>query len=348
MAAINLAVEDIQAAGGNVRLLRGDYGPEPDAASEMVDHLLDEGAHVIVGAGSSEVSQSFIQTLNEVQIPQCSPSSTSPSFSTQENATFFFRTVPPDGAVSPILAAIVAADGATNVAIPARADDWGNALSNLLVESLGELGVGAEIISYETDATSFDSVIAAVQAMGADAVVFVTFSEGAEIIRGLLESGMPATAMYGTDGIYDHNLAEMVNPSGHEMLNGFVLVAAGGDSLFNRRLSPLTDGNVVYGGQAYDCVIVLALAALVAGTTSGPEIIAEVPGVTKGGQKCFLFEECALLVVEGVDIDYVGASGPLELDEVGDPTFGRYFVAELNYGLLTVVATHDVELAELN
>lgn len=347
IASIDLAVQDIRAAGGNVRLLRGDYGTDPDAASEAVDRLLDEGAHVIVGAGSSQASQSFIQTLYDAQIPQCAASNTSPSFSTQENAAFFFRTVPPDEAVSPIVATLVAADGAANLAIPARDDDWGNALSNLLVESLGELGVSAEIISYDASATSFDSVIAAVQGMGADAVVFVTFSEGVEIIRGLIEAGMAPTAMYGTDGIYDHNLAEMVNPSNPEVLNGFVLVAAGGNPTFNSRISGLTDGNVVWGGQAYDCVVVLMLAALAADSTSGSAIIAQVPEVTKGGQKCFHYEECALRAVDGVDIDYVGVSGPLELDEVGDPTFGRYFVAELNYGVLTVIASHDVDLAEL-
>ncbi|MYH97122.1 MAG: ABC transporter substrate-binding protein [Acidimicrobiia bacterium] len=347
MASINLAVQDIRAAGGNVRLLRGDYGTDPDAAAEAVNRLLDEGVHAILGAGSSQASQSFIQTLYDAQIPQCAASNTSPSFSTQENAAFFFRTVPPDEAVSPIVATLVAADGATHVAIPARDDDWGNALSNLLVESLGELGVSAEIISYDPNATSFDPIFAAVQSTGADAVVFVTFSEGAEIIRGLLEAGLPATAMYGTDGIYDHNLAEVVSPSSPEVLNGFLMVAAGGNPTFNGRITGLTDGNVVWGGQAYDCVVVLMLAALAADSTSGPAIIAEVPGVTKGGQQCFSYRSCSLLVLDGVDIDYVGASGTLELDEVGDPTIGRYFVAELNYGVLTVIASHDVDLAEL-
>ena len=346
-ASIDLAMQDIQAAGGNVRLLREGYGTDPDAAAEAVNSLLDEGVHAILGAGSSQASQSFIQTLYDAQIPQCAATNTSPSFSTQENAAFFFRTVPPDEAVSPIVATIVASDGVASVAIPARDDDWGNALSNLLVDSLGELGVSAEIISYDPSATNFDTVIAAVQSTGAAAVVFVTFSEGVEIIRGLVEAGMAPRAMYGTDGIYDHNLAAMVNPSNPEVLDGFLLVAAGGNTEFNSRISGLTDGNVVWGGQAYDCVMVLMLAALAANSTSGPAIIAEVPGVTKGGQKCFTYKECALLVVDGVDIDYDGVSGPLELDEVGDPTFGRYFVAELNNGMLTVIASLDADLAKM-
>ena len=56
---IDLAVEDIQAAGGNVRLLTGDSATDPDVAPETVNRLLGEGAHVIVGAAASGVSQSF-------------------------------------------------------------------------------------------------------------------------------------------------------------------------------------------------------------------------------------------------------------------------------------------------
>jgi len=344
---IGLAMEDILGAGGNVQLLTGDTATDPDVAPEAVNRLLGEGAHVIVGAAASGVSQSFIQTLFDAQIPQCSPSNTSPSFSTQDNAGFYFRTVPPDQAVSPILAGIVAADGATNVAIPARADDWGNALSGLLATSFTELGVAYQIISYDEDASSYDATVAAIEDMGADAVVLVSFSEGAQIIRGMLEAGIPPEVMYGTDGIYDRNLADTVDPSNPNVLDGFVALTAGGGDEFSGRLIERTGGDVAYGGQAYDCVVVLALATLAAGSTDGPAIIGQVQAVTRGGQKCFSYAECAGLIAEGTDIDYDGVSGPLELDDVGDPTFGRYIIAEFIDGELTVTGSEDVDLAEL-
>ncbi|WP_419927728.1 ABC transporter substrate-binding protein [Candidatus Poriferisocius sp.] len=344
---IGLAMEDIVEAGGNVQLLTGDTATDPDVAPEAVNRLLGEGAHVIVGAAASGVSQSFIQTLFDAQIPQCSPSNTSPSFSTQANAGFYFRTVPPDQAVSPILAGIVAADGATNVAIPARADDWGNALSSLLATSFTELGVAYQIIAYDEDATSYDATVAAIEDMGADAVVLVTFSEGAQIIRGMLEAGIPPEVMYGTDGIYDRNLADTVDPTNPNVLDGFVALTAGGGDEFSERLIERTGGDVAYGGQAYDCVVVLALASLAAGSTDGPAIIGQVQTVTSDGQKCYDYAECAGLIADGADIDYEGVSGPLELDEVGDPTFGRYIIAEFIDGELTVTGSEDVDLAEL-
>ncbi|MDE0700247.1 MAG: ABC transporter substrate-binding protein [Acidimicrobiaceae bacterium] len=344
---IDLALQDIRDAGGNVRMLTGDSATDPDVAPETVNRLLAEGAHVIVGAASSGVSQSFIQTLYDAQIPQCSPSNTSPSFSTQQNAAFYFRTVPPDQAAALILSNIVAADGATNVAIPARADDWGNALAELLADNFDELGVNYEIFSYDEDAASYDPTVSAIEAMGADAVVLITFSEGAQIIRGLLEAGIPPGAMYGSDGIYDLHLPTTVDPTNPNSLDGFVAVAAGGSDEFSTELSSMTDGNVIYGGQSYDCVIVLALAALAAGSTDGPAIIEQVLSLTSGGEKCHSYAECAELIAQGVDIDYDGISGPLELDEVGDPRFGRYLIAEFIDGEFTVIDSQDADLAEL-
>ena len=222
-----------------------------------------------------------------------------------------------------------------------------NALAELLAENFDELGVGYQVISYDEDATSFDSTVAAIEEMGADAVVLISFSEGAQIIRGLLEAGVPPTAMYGSDGIYDRGLNEMVDPTNPNVLDGFKAIAAGGSDEYSLRLGALTGGNVVYGGQAYDCVVVLALAALAAGTTSGPAILEQVHAVTSGGQKCGEYAECAGLVADGVDTDYDGVSGPLELDAVGDPGFGRYIIAEFIDGELTVISSQDADLSDL-
>lgn len=344
---IDLAVQDIQDAGGNVRLIKGDSATDPDVAPETVNRLLGEGAHVIVGAAASGVSQSFIQTLYDAQIPQCAASNTSPSFSTQENAGFYFRTVPPDQGAALILANIVAADGATNVAIAARADDWGNALAELLAENFDEIGVNYEIFSYDEEAASYDPTVASIESMGADALVLIAFAEGAQILRGLLEARFPPTAMYAADGIYDLGLATTVDPTNPNVLDGFVIVAAGGSDEYSARLAPLTDGNVIFGGQAYDCVMILALAALAAGSTDGPAILEQVHAVTSGGTKCYDYAECAALIADGADIDYDGISGPLELDEVGDPGFGRYLIAEFIDGALTVTGSQDADLANL-
>ena len=70
---VKLAVADILEAGGPITVTYADSGTNPDTASESVNRLLGEGAHVIVGAAASGISQSFIQRLYDDKIPQCSP-----------------------------------------------------------------------------------------------------------------------------------------------------------------------------------------------------------------------------------------------------------------------------------
>ncbi len=341
---VKLAVEDIQAAGGKVRILEGDSGTDPDIAVETVNRLLGEGAQVIVGAAASGVSQSIIQTLYETQIVQCAASNTSPSFSTQENAEYYFRTVVTAEADAPVMANNMARGGGTNVAILARSDDWGRSLSVLLEASLQELGIASEIVPFSQDAPSFDDIAQSVHQMGADTVAVLAFAEGAQILRSLLEINVPPSAIHAGAGMFDLELPSLVSPGNPADLDGLTVYGASGGDEFNERLSETVGGNIIFGGQAYDCVMVLALATLAAGTHNGPELIAVVPDVTRGGQKCTTYRECAALLADGVDIDYDGASGPVELDDVGDTTVGRYAVANVRGGTLEVVKIEDVVL----
>ncbi len=343
-AGVHLGVEDVRAGGGRVEIVAGDSGTDPDLAVETVNRLLGEGAHAIIGAAASGVSQGIIQTLYESQIAQCAASNTSAAFSTQENAEFFFRTVTTTRADAPVMADNIARSGGTKVAILARGDDWGKSLSEQLTKSLEELNVASEVVVFSQDAVNFQDTAESVGTMGADTVVILAFAEGAQIVRSLLEAGVPPIAMHGGAGMFDVELPSIVSPGSPELLDGFTVYAASGSVAFNERLSEVVGGNVVFGGQAYDCVIVLALASLAAGSTDGPDILAEVQNVTRDGTKCFGYGECAALLAQGVDIDYDGVSGPLDLDEVGDISVGRFGIAQVRNGVLEVLRVQDIDV----
>ena len=345
--AAKLAEADILEQGGAIRVTYADSGTNPDVAVTSVNRLLGEGAHVIVGAAASGISQSFIQILFDEQIPQCSPSNTSPSFSTQENAAYYFRTVPPDEAVSPIIADEVVRDGGARVAIVARADDYGNALADLLRNALLASGAETLVIPFDPQATTFAAEVAEVAFFDPDAVVHISFAEGANIIRGLIEAGIGPEKQYGADGLFVPTLWEQVNPDDPNVLDGMKLIAAGGGADFNDRLGAITDGNVIYGGQAYDCMVLMALAARQAGATDGDSIIEALATLTDGGTSCSGYGECAALIDAGTNIDYVGVSGPLNLDAVGDPTVGTYLIAQFRDGVLVPVSSQEVDIATL-
>lgn len=346
---IQLAVDDINEGGGvlgeDVTLETADEGETPQTARESATRLVNGGAHAIVGAAASGNSQEFIQLLFDEQIPQCSGSNTSPAFTDQENAEFFFRTVPPDEAVAPIIADTVIADGAAKVVVVARADDYGQALGDLVVTSLTDAGAEVPpLVSYDPEAANFNAEVSTIIGESPDAVVLISFDEGGQIVAGLLEGGITADQVYGSDGVFGPTFPGLVEEGNESVVDGMKVIGAAGSEEFNERIAEATDNNFIYGGQTYDCGIIIALAAEAAGSTDGEAIIAEVPGVTKEGEKCESFEDCKALLDDDEDIDYDGASGALELDEAGDPTQGRYAVGQFVDGALEIVDSQDVDV----
>lgn len=346
--AANLAVEDINAEGGDVTYTFEDSGTDPEIAGPAVDRLLSGGSQVIVGAMASGITDSFIQLLSDGQIPQCSPSATSPQFTEQENADFFFRTAPPDTGQAPLIADEVVADGGSRIAIVARADDYGVELAGLVAGALETLGVESETIAYDTAATSFESTIENVTAYGPDKIVNIGFFfDGTAVIRGLVEAGFAAEDMYGSDGLFLPSIpSDMGDPN---LLDGMKVFGASGDPEFNARLTVITDGNLIYGGGSYDCVVLLALAAQVTGDAGdGPAMIEAVGTLTNDGTECTGFGECAGLIAAGEDIDYVGASGEINLNEPGDPTIANYAIAQWQDGVLTALSVTPIDLTEIS
>lgn len=357
---VEMAVEDINAADGvlgqDVTLASGDEAGDAAIARDTAARHINAGVDAVIGAAASGMSQEIIQVLFDNQIVQCSASNTSPAFSDQENNGFYHRTVPPDQAVTPVIVDEVTADGHTNVAIAARADDYGVALADLVEAGLQDVGASVAVRQdYDPNATEFSAEASAITGENPDAVVIVAFGEGATLIRQLIEGGMSADQIYGADGLFGPTLAvgdAAVNPDDPGFIEGMKVIGAAGGADFNERLNErLPDdqqGNLIYGGQAYDCTVAVALAAVAADSADPVDFNDTFNDVVGGeGTECSSYEECVGLLRDGEQVNYQGASGPLE-NEGTDPTFGRYAIAQFQAdGSLEVVDDQDIDLSEL-
>lgn len=335
IAAARLAVEDVNGQGGEVTFSLADSATNPATGLEGARRLLGEGAHVIVGAAASAVSQAFVQTLFDEQIPQCSPSNTSPVFTGQENAAYYFRTVPPDTAMAPIIADVVVSGGSSRIAIIGRADAWGNALERLLVDEFDKLGAQTFSVLYDPETASYSAEVAQVVSYDPDIVINLGFSsDGSETVRQLIESGVGPQRQFAATGLYSPTLWESVDASNPSVLDGMLGISqtAKGTSAFKERLTERAGDYLAYGAEAYDCVILLALAA--------------IADLTHDGEECTSYSECAALIDEGKDIDYSGVSGPINFSKEGDPTVAVYSIHTWeNGGNAVTLSTETVDLA---
>src|SRR5690606_7048917 len=83
---------------------------------------------------------------------------------------------------------------------------------------------------------------------------------------------------------------------------------------------PIND--LTYSAEAYDAVILIALASLAAGSSEGADIAAkmqEVSGGSGDGEKCTTFADCAAIINDGGTADYDGMSGDVTFDDQHDP-----------------------------
>jgi ABC-type branched-subunit amino acid transport system substrate-binding protein len=318
--AAQMAVDDMNAAGAKITLLTGDSATDPDIANATVDGHLAAGVQGIIGAASSGTSSSVA------------------GLGTSGDDGFYFRTAPSDDLQAPTLANIVLDDGFANVAIVARADEYGVGFSDFFIPAF-EDGGGTVVYSepFAPEAESFDDVVADVVAAGPDAVVLIAFEEGIQILIDMVAAGVgPADVqIYITDGMAIENLGELIDADNPGIAAGIKgtqpsAAPASGAAFFPEAFAAAAgeDTPAIFAAHSYDCTIIFGLAALQANSGVAADWAPLVADVTRGGTVCNTYADCAELIAAGEDIDYNGAAGPLDFLDVGEPGTATYDIYE--------------------
>jgi branched-chain amino acid transport system substrate-binding protein len=345
IAGVNLAVQEINAAGGvngaDVEYLPGDSGDNGEVANATVDRLLAEDVDAFIGAASSGVSLTVIDKITQAGRIHFSPANTSPTFTDYDDSGLYFRTAPSDVVQGAALADVMLADGAATAAFLVLNDSYGTGLQQYTIEPYtaggGTVVYGDLGTTYDPQAENFDAEIAAVVDANPDAIVIIGFDETAQILGGLIEAGFGPSdkLVYGTDGNMGNALAQQFDdPSVVAGMKGTLpgVDVEGEIADFRDRLlavdSALIDYS--YSAESYDAITVMALAATIAGTDDPVAVAAEINGVTREGEKCTTFADCVALIDAGTDIDYDGVSGPLEFIDAGEPSQASILILEFD------------------
>jgi len=329
-AGVDLAVKDVNAAGGvlgkDVVHVKGDSGDtDSGIAPTEADKLIKAKADVIVGAASSGVSMTVIDKIMGAGVVEFSPANTSTDFDSGDYSKpdLYFRTAPSDILQGAVMANLLVKDGRQNVAILARQDSYGQVLAKEVAKNLESAGskVAVNELYSEKDGPS-DTQIAAVANAKPDAVVLIAFDETKTIIPKLIQAGVAPKDVptYFVDG----NTADYSKDFPKGTLTGTkgTTPAVKLSDDFKKRLATVNDNlkDYTYAAESYDAVVVSSLAAIAADSDAGEAIAKEIPGITKGGEKCTSFADCKKLLEDGKDIDYDGISGEIELSDLGSPT----------------------------
>ena len=329
-----LAVQQINAAGGingqDVVLIEGDSGCDGAVALTSLNDVIAQGAQGVMGAACSGTSLAILDTAIAAEVVMVSPSNTSPQFTKMDKKGFYARTAPSDLLQGDVLASLLIEDGVGSVSIISRADSYGRGLAEATAAAFEDAGGTVKTIVYHaTDASDFSAEVTALGKGAADAIVGILFPEtGCGVLQPAFEQGLLDSPWYMTDGVKDAGLASLCGLG--TALDGFKGTAPGSaageakDAFEAAYAGVSADGSptFIFAPQAYDAVMLMAISAAANGVT-GPEIASGLVEASSGGEKC-IGVSCIALAADGVDVDYVGASGEIELNQAGDPTAATY------------------------
>ncbi len=327
-AGVDLAIKEINEAGGvlgkDVAKVDSDSGDtSTNIASQSADRLLSQKVDVVVGAASSAVTLTVIDKITGAGVVQISPANTSIKLSDYPDKDLFFRTAPPDLLQGRILGDKVIADGKTSVGILALQDAYGTGLADVAEKAItGANGEVVEKLIYDPKAAEFSAEVSKIKAADPEAIILIGFNESAKIIQELVKQGIgPQTKpLYLVDGNLEAAEVQALGPVIKGVQGTTPGAPAPGD--FRKRVLAVDPSLKAfpYSGEAYDATILVALAAESAKSDAGKDIGAKMVEASRGGTKCTTFKECVALAKAGTDFDYDGISGPIELDEKGNPT----------------------------
>jgi ABC-type branched-subunit amino acid transport system substrate-binding protein len=329
-AGVNLAIKDINAAGGVLGKPAVKYDSDSgdtstNIASSSVDRLLSQKADVIVGAASSGVSKTVIDKITGAGVVQFSPANTSPDFTDYPDKGLYFRTAPSDVLQGRVLGNLIVADGNQSVGILALQDAYGTGLSKNISEAVkGSQGqVTPDPVIYDPKAAEFSAEVGKIKAADPDAIVIVGFDESSKIIQELVKQGIgpqQGKKLYLVDGNTGNALGKTLPAGTLTGVKGTVPgVAASGD--FQKQLKTVDPAlnDYSYSAESYDAVVLSALAADAAKSDSGKDVASKLVDVSREGTKCTTYKACLDLLNAGTNIDYDGQSGPVEFSPKGDP-----------------------------
>lgn len=354
--------EAVKATGDDdtVQVIAEDGASDDQGGVQAARKLIADGATCISGDYASTAT---VAVARSVTIPEevmlISPASTADALSDLDDEGLFARTAPPDGLQGKALAdrmeKVLGGLSGKTINIGARNDLYGTGFADSLEEELEARGatVGQKVI-YDPELPSYNSEAQQITSGNPDNYVIIDFPETfAKLGPALARTGnWEAKDTFITDGLSSTDLTELVGPEVTEGMQGTAPGAFSGeapnafDKLYEGAPGPPRN---LFDSTTFDDVILCYLAAVAAGSTDGKEMSEAVVDVTGPPGTKYTFEELpeAVEALEnGDDIDYEGASGPIDWDDNGDLSRYIYDVSEFKGGKLVKLDTVEVSANE--
>jgi branched-chain amino acid transport system substrate-binding protein len=329
----NLAIANVNDQGGildgqTLVSVIADSGCDASIAGPAADRLVNaENVTAIFGGYCSGAT---LAGANGSAIPghvvMISPASTAPAVAELADNDLVFRNVVPDSVQGVKAAELLLGQGVTEVGLTYINNDYGSGLAGAFADAF-VAGGGTVLanVAHEDGKADYRPEIGQIEASGATTLVIYGYenSGGGAILNQAIEAGSFDLFM-GGDGMAGDALLASRNGAD---LEGMILTQAAAaqgpalDALAAITSAAGQDVNGTYVTNSYDAAFLLALAIEKNGSAEREGVSAALREIANAPGEVILPGEWAKakeLIAAGTDINYEGASGTIEFDDVGD------------------------------
>jgi branched-chain amino acid transport system substrate-binding protein len=366
--AVDLAVGEIRRAisaakaDHTIKLEHANYRSDPRIAQDYAGKLARAGYSCMVGPWDSAA---VIPVTTVISVPRkvltITPAASNDELSKLEIGGYLERTIAPDRLQGEALASAMAAElgGAKGkkVSVAAFQSNYGNDLADAFSAAWEKLGgkIGSRVI-YEANLPDYKKQARELVAPKPVAYAFFDFQETyLKVATELLKTHRwRADRSFATDSLAVSSFGQ----SGGATVEGLRGVAPGAprfgptakafEKLWKR--GPPPKYHQPYDAHAFDATVLCYLSAVAAGSTKPQRMKTQLRQVASPPGKKYTWQQLAdaIRALEaGYDIDYQGASGPLDISpldiaKAADPTAGYYDVYQYRNARLGLYASVSV------
>ena len=325
--AVQLAVTKINAGGGfgdqGVVLIPEDEGVAGIGVDPAIHTLLDDGVDAIIGPASSINALAGLEEIVGAGVLACSATASASLLDDFPDHNLFFRTIPSDSLQAAAIAEAVDRTGASKATVAYIDDAYGQSFVDLVGASLSGKGIQQDTpVPYSSDNQSIAEAARGIASTSADVVVVIGDATSGPVMLGAIDaaSGLTQPVYIVNDAMRRPTAsAEPLGVSLASRVWGISPIAYSTDTQFLAQLGAAPDNSSPYAANAFDCVNLIALAALAAGSTQPTVIAANIPAVSDSGTPCMSFADCRRGLEAGSNINYDGPGfGPLTIGSDGE------------------------------
>lgn len=324
--ALTLAVSEINAAdgvnGSPVRVIVREEGDNEATASLAMLELIELGVDAIIGPTSSPNTLATLGTAADAGVLTCSPTASALALDSFPDNGLFIRTIASDSLQAKGLAALVESSGTSSAVVVYVDDNFGRPFAQAArLAVLAEGTLVTAMVGFNGNEDSIDAAVESVVATQAEVVVVIADgTTGPAIISAIDDASIITPTYVVNDAI--RRPTSSAQPFGRSLnarIVGVSPLAYPTSEVFMDALlavNPATTG--LFAANAYDCLNVIALAAVSAESDRPSAIARQIPGVTDQGTPCSNFTVCIAALEAGRLINYSGPGRDLTIGPDGE------------------------------